>query len=154
MTQLRSLIVLTGSIHVEGGETSRIERREDAGDRANVTESRETTGDRRQAMVIKIGAHRSLKRVALLKTPYGTLVDLCDLPRLKSLLAGIAGKVAAFNRDAMTSQLSNGLLWERLQGNRLAAVEGWIAWQVERGVMLPDAIYENVVPQQWVAPAV
>jgi len=125
---LRPLIVLTGSIHVEGGDTHKV-RQADAqhgGGSITINHTRKITPDRRKANVVSTGYMRKVERIRVLKTPYGNLVDPEKLPAVKELLTAATRDVAAFNAMHTTARLTNCLLWEHLRGLRLAAVEGWI----------------------------
>jgi hypothetical protein len=143
---LRPLIVVTGSIHVEGGDTHTVRQAAPKHSGSiTINHTRKITQDRRQANVVSTGYMRRVARLRLLKTPYGSLVDPEKLPAVKELLTSATRDVAAFNaaHQEATARLTNCLLWEHLRGQRLAAVEGWIL----RGVS------DKVVEVVEVAPA-
>ncbi len=132
---LRPLIVVTGSIHVEGGDTHSVrQKREPKHMNGTATHAlvhrRTVTDDRRAANVISTEAMRQLRKLRVLKTPFGALVLPEQLDTVKELIADATKRAAEFNvrmgPDA-TARLTNCLLWEHLRGGRLASVEGWIA---------------------------
>lgn len=131
---LRPTIVITGSIRVEGGDKRVAKRREESSDdqvvRQTVTQTREVTKDRRQANVVSTEFMRRVRLLRLINTPFGALVDAERLKDVKELMTNAAEAVTAFNAGhgvGATAHLTNGLLWEPLRGNRLLAVEGWLA---------------------------
>ena len=131
---LRPIIVITGSIRVEGGDKRVAQQREESSDalivRQTVTQTREVTKDRRQANVVSTEYMRRVRLMRVINTPFGGLVDAERLKDVKELMANATEAVAEFNAghgaDA-TARLTNGLLWEPLRGNRLLAVESWLA---------------------------
>ncbi len=131
---LRPIIVITGSIRVEGGDKRVAQRREESSDdlivRQTVTQTREVTKDRRRANVVSTEFMRRVRLMRVINTPFGGLVDAERLKDVKELMTNAAEAVAEFNAghgvDA-TARLTNGLLWEPLRGNRLIAVESWLA---------------------------
>jgi len=139
---LRPLLVVTGSIHVEGGDTHTVRQKGSSKNGAHISidHTRKITADRREANVVSTGYMRRLARLRLLKTPYGSLVDPEKLPLVKELLASATRDVGTFNTEHAggTARLANCLVWEHLKGNRLAAVEGWLARQMHDSV--PDAV--------------
>ncbi len=48
-------------------------------------------------------------------------------PELQRILTELTRRAVEFNRTATTAKVANCFLWENLQGNRKAAVEGWLA---------------------------
>lgn len=127
---LRPLLIITGSIHVEGGDTHSVRQADSVkrGGTISINHTRKITPDRRKANVVSTGYMRRIDRLRLLKTPWGNLVTPEKLPEVKELLAGATRAVAAFNTEHAggTARLTNCLLWEHLRGSRLAAVEGWV----------------------------
>jgi hypothetical protein len=123
---LRPLIVLTGSIHVEGGDTHKVRQADTQHGNITINHTRKITPDRRKANVVSTGYMRRVDRLRVLKTPYGNIVDPEKLPAIKELLTCATRDVATFNAAHSTARLTNCLLWEHLRGQRLAAVEGWI----------------------------
>ncbi len=132
---LRSLIVITGSIHVEGGDTHSVRQKREpkhtnGAATHTLTHKRTVTADRRAANVISMEAMRQVRRLRLLRTPFGSLVLPERLPEVKELIADATRRAAEFNAargENATARLTNCLLWETLRGPRLAAVEGWVA---------------------------
>lgn len=130
--QLRPLIVVTGSVHVEGGDenTRQQHRPRRVGDveKITVTHKRVISKDRRAGNVVSTAYMRRLRALRLLKTPYGTLIEPSRLPEVKKMFERATRDVAKFNaKEGATAHLENCLIWEQLRGNRLAAVEGWAA---------------------------
>ena len=127
---LKPLLVVTGSIHVEGGDTHTVRQKASSKNGSNIAidHTRKITPDRKAGNVIATGYMRRLSRLRVLKTPYGSLLDPAKLPLVKELLANATRDVTTFNsaHAGSTTRLTNCLLWEHLRGNRLAAVEGWI----------------------------
>jgi hypothetical protein len=131
---LRPTIVLTGNIRVEGGDKHVIRQRKEQQNGVNTNHvfehTRQVTKDRLDANVVSTEYMRRVRNLRVLKTPFGSLVDAEKLPQVKELIAEATRAVGAFNArvgSAATARLTNGLLWEPLRGNRLAAVEGWLA---------------------------
>lgn len=138
---LRPTIVITGNIRVEGGDKhvirQRKENRTEGATSQVLTHTREVTQDRLDANVVSTTYMRRVRILRVIKTPYGCLVDAEKLKDVKELIAEATRAVAEFNTSVgpeATSRLTNALLYEPLRGNRLAAVEGWIA----RGVAEHD----------------
>jgi hypothetical protein len=135
MLKLRPLIVVTGTAHVEGGEKSRrqsgttttAKKRAKARGRVTVTEDLEISPDRRRANVIAVNYSRQIKRLAVIRTDFGMLFLPEALPELQRILIELTRRAVEFNRTATTAKVANCFLWENLQGNRKAAVEGWLA---------------------------
>lgn len=131
MLQLRPLLVVTGAMHVEGGEKNTV--RSTSGSRGQskqtVVHSREISPVRRKANVVVTGFARRLAKIRLLKTPFGSLIDPRDAQILHSFLAEATQAAARFNQEHKDEEcvLLNCMIWEKLRGNRLAAVEGWVS---------------------------
>lgn len=128
MVELRPLIVVTGTIHIEGGETNtvRTSQRDQSGKRLKVTLDRNVSEDRRAAAVIATDYMRRLRRIHIMRTPFGVLVDPLRLTDVKELWNTINRKIIAYNSTTRVCAISNCVLWEKLHGTRLAAVSGWI----------------------------
>lgn len=142
MVHLRPLIVVTGTIRLDGGETGRVRKRPGStrrtsnrdGDTVVVVREIQITDDRRGGDTVATGYARRLTRMCLLRTPFGALCDPKDLPRVKDIFFMRATQdVAAFNKTHTNTVLSNCYVWEELAGNRLEAVRGWIDRQVRDG---------------------
>lgn len=130
MVKLRSLIVVTGSVHVEGGETNTVKNRSAQRTTSTITVRRQVDPARRAANVISADYNRRLKRLPgfLLRTPYGVLVDPKEgAPAVRELLVDIDKKIAARNGNAC--KVSNCVLLERLSGDRQDRIEEWINTQ-------------------------
>lgn len=129
MIDLRPLIVVTGTVHVEGGERNRVRSESTRnGNRQMLVVDRSVTDARHAANVIVVDYGRRLKQIRLLRTPFGTLVDPVRLDDLKRLLAATTKKIAEFNTDrGGATHLANYVLWEHLEGVRRTAVAGWLA---------------------------
>ena len=134
MVELRSLIVVTGTIRIKGGETGHVRRRPGStkrtpaknGDTLVVVREVQISDDRRGADVVATGYARRLTRLCILRTPFGVLCDPKDLPRIKDMITRAIQDVAKFNDEHTHTALSNCYVWERLAGNRLECVRGWI----------------------------
>jgi hypothetical protein len=131
MLSLRPLLVVTGSVHVEGGDEWESRQRPAGSGRrkehVTVTIDRTITGDRRNANVIYLDFYRRLRKIQLCRTPFGALLDTTSKANLLRILDLMDRKIAAFNATAKTCQLTNCVVWERLAGNRQAGVAGWLA---------------------------
>lgn len=137
MVKLRPFLVVTGSVRVEGGDHHEFERnshRHSAGaEQITSTQKRRVHPDRRAANVVSTGFMRRLDRMRALKTPLGNLVDPIQLPQLNTLLRDASDAVAAFNAAHAGCKLTNCMVWEQLQGNRLIAVSRWIEQRIAAG---------------------
>lgn len=124
MVELRPLILVTGTIHAEGGRVHKVE----SSSGSRFVQNRNITKDRRSADVISTTYMRRLRQLRILKTPFGTLVDPAKLGEVKTMINEATSAVAEFNRhESAACVLENCMLWEPLKGARLAAVQGWIA---------------------------
>jgi hypothetical protein len=135
MVDLRPLILITGTIRVDGGEKNRV-RNEDstrAGNSMKVVTDRTVSKDRRAANVIVTDYMRKLRGIVILRTPYGTLLDPARLDEFKKLMAGVLHKIVDYTNDERRTRLTNCVLWEKLVGQRQAAVAGWIAAELAQG---------------------
>ena len=129
--ELKPLIVITGTIHVEGGinKRTRSQPKRD-GNKLTVVEDREISSSRRKANVIVTDYMRKLRGVRLLRTPYGTLIDPNSLDAVKTLIDEATNEVEEFNRSARGCELSCTLLWETLKGNRAEKVTSYVERKV------------------------
>lgn len=131
---LRPLIVVSGTVHVEGGERNKVRATNltTNGTRQEIVVDRSVSQDRKAANVIVTDYWRRLKAVSLLRTPYGVLIDVARLDDFKKLMAHVAQKILEFNTSRKGStRLTSYVLWEPLEGKRKAAVVEWI--QMKRG---------------------
>ena len=134
MVELRPLIVVTGTIRIKGGETGHVRRQPGStrrtpaknGDKLVVVREVQISDDRRDADVIATGAARRLTRLCIMRTPFGVLCDPKDLPRIKDMITRAIQDVAKFNDEHTRAAISNCYVWERLAGNRLECVRGWL----------------------------
>jgi len=115
---LRPFIVVTGTPHAEGGERGQ-------------NGEKTVTADRKRANTLITDWPRKLRRLRACKTPFGTLVDFEHRAELMKVFDYFSAKIAAFNATSTDCKIENYLLWEKLRGNRLAAVEGWLAVRPE-----------------------
>lgn len=145
MPKLRPLIVVTGTLRVEGGQTHKAkqssETKPGGREKLTIVQDRELTPDRRAGNSKSTTCTHRLKTMSILRTPYGLLVDIERLTELRGYLHEIGLEVAEFNAKSKSSKLMNCVLWEPLSGNRLAAVEGWIERQAREGKTLPAALF-------------
>ena len=138
--QLRPLIVVTGTIHVEGGDKSKVQTRvrqvkdkvkkngapRKTTERLTVVHERIVHRHRRQANVVATDYARKMRGIRIIKTPFGHLIERSRLKDFKALSVALAKDVVKFNRSHDGAQLYNGLLWEVLGGKRLDSVRGWL----------------------------
>lgn len=130
MLDLPPLVVVTGTVHVEGGERNRVRAKNltKNGSRQEIVVDRAVSEDRRAANVIVTDYWRRLKAIANLRTPYGVLIEETRLDDFKKLLAHTAQKIMAFNTSHKGStRLTSYVLFEPLEGKRRTAVATWIA---------------------------
>lgn len=143
LIRLKPLIVVSGTLHVEGGLTSsrRVATPDEAngkrgsgkGVRTTIVQDRDVSDDRRRAHVIFATYARRIKTLRLLKTNFGTLVDPARIADVQSLFVDMTKLAADFNKTSAVCKIENCLVWEELTGNRKAAVEGWIARHKQDG---------------------
>lgn len=132
MIDLRTLIVVTGTVRIEGGEKNTVRqqlgssRRTQDGMKLVVVHEVRISDDRKAADVVTTGYARRVQHIRILKTPFGSLVDPKNLDKIKAMLSKASAAVAEFNREHTATRLSNCMLWEKLGGNRLDAIRGWI----------------------------
>jgi len=125
--KLRPLLLATGTVSVEGGDTSaRTEESSIGGKHQRLVISRSLTPDRKAANTISTTAMRDLRKLTLVTTPWGRLIPVERSGELEALLGQISKRVAEFNAHAKTAQLVNAVLWEVLAGPKRALIEGWI----------------------------
>lgn len=134
MFALKPLLVVTGTLHVEGGEKNRVRKNTVRGDNHTQTRIVDRVVDkpRRDANVIVVDYGRRLKeRIALLRTPYGVLVSLEKQAALTELIADSTHKIAEWKKAYPNSatRLANYVLVEKLAGIREAAVTAWVLVQ-------------------------
>lgn len=135
MLELRPLVVVTGTPHVEGGFTSK--RRAPKGKKRRegvvITEDLQITKDRKRANVIAVDHSRRLRKLAILRTPFGLLISPDKLTVVQDLSRQLTRDAIAFNRTSTTTEITNCLLIEPLQGPRRSAVAGWVAKLIAKG---------------------
>lgn len=148
MIDLRPLIVVTGTVRIEGGEKNTVRqqrgssRRTGDGTKLVVVHEVRISDDRKKADVVTTGYARRVQHIRILKTPFGSLVDPKNLDKVKTMLDKASAAVAEFNRAHSSTRLSNCMLWEPLKGNRLDAIRGWI----DRRLVEKDAEVKNALP--------
>jgi hypothetical protein len=123
---LKPLIVLTGTLHVEGGLAKTTRSKAERANVLTVTEKREVSPDRRRGNVVVTDVMRRIRQIRIVRTPFGTLIDPEQLEALKTVITEASKAVTDFNAKAGNAILANTLLWEPLDGNRLVAVQGWV----------------------------
>lgn len=128
LIQLRPLLVLTGTLRIEGGATSRVvnSEKKPAG-RVAVTHMRKIHPDRKRANSLTADYTRDIdKRIKLLTTPFGALVDPSRKGQAQALFIEITQALSKFNESTTECVIYNCLVLEDLQGSRLAGVTGWV----------------------------
>jgi hypothetical protein len=132
--KLRPLYVITGTLHVEGGDTTKVKSTpaQTTGKKEHMTvvHERTITEDRRKGNTVATHYSRKIKHMRTLKTPWGTLLQPTHINDFRELMNEVAKEVAAFNREYTTCSLVNSYVVEKLNGPRLAAIEGWLAKQI------------------------
>ena len=130
--KLRSLLVVTGTVRIEGGDTTRqVLPPSDDGDETVIIRKKSVTDDRRRGNTIATTYMRDLRRILILRTPFGVLIDPKDGPAFDEILREVDRKVSTFNKSSKTCQLVNAVLRERLTGDRKLSIEGWITKQLK-----------------------
>lgn len=122
----RTYYVVTGTIHMEGGQRVRARSRGKGKKKVVVTQERHVTDDRHDAHVIVTRYNKRLEKLQIMKTPYGRLFAATERPAIQAMIADAARDANEFNQGAKTCFLRNFLLLERLRGPRLQAVENWM----------------------------
>ena len=132
--KLRPLYVVTGTLHVEGGDTTKVKstptqtRRNNA--HMTVVHERTIHDDRRSGNTLATHYSRKVRNLRVLRTPWGSLLAPEQMGAFRELMAAATKDVAKFNRARKACSVVNSYLAERLSGQRLAAVEGWLMRQV------------------------
>lgn len=131
IVQLRPLLVVTGAIHIEGGYTSEVQTSAPGPRGATLsTVKTNKTRARRDADVVASVNSRRVKKLRVLKTPYGLVLHAHSQPTLEAIMRDIARDVAAFNARGEACQMHNCMIFEPLAGARLQGVTGWINWRL------------------------
>jgi hypothetical protein len=137
--ELRPLIVVTGAISARGGAATHVVNSQvakGAAHKTTITRERTATSVRLHADVIVSEFSRRLRGLRLLKTPFGGLFDRDKLVELTGIFDQATHAISDFNKSASEdTAIINGLVWEHLSGNRLAAVQGWAAFHAEASVL-------------------
>jgi hypothetical protein len=133
MVELRPLIVVTGTLRVEGGLKRARKKATTKGAQIMVTESLNIGEDRRAGNVVAARYLRKLAGLKIVHTPYGSLVDPENLVRVKDTIAQATIDCQAFNREHEKCKVSNTMLWEHLRGMRLDAITAWIDKHMREG---------------------
>lgn len=128
MIELRPLLVLSGTLHVEGGlsKSVRKERGSRGPSHVVITEERTVAKDRRAGNVLAAGYMRRIRDLKLLRTPWGVLADPKNLGKIKDVIAQAVIDASVFNEGHPKCYVMNTMIWEHLKGNRLEAVLGWV----------------------------
>lgn len=114
MIELRPLLIVFGTLHVEGGSRRDKERR--AGD------------------VIAAGYFRRTRELTILHTPWGRLADPANLRKVKDVIAQATIDVARFNGShSKKFRAENTLVWDHLKFNLRDAVTVWVDRKVQDG---------------------
>jgi hypothetical protein len=146
MVELRPLIIVTGTVHVEGGDVIAVRgtRHEKARATTRIVLDRQVSSDRRAANVIATDYMRKLRAVRILRTPFGVLVDPKRLDEVKQLIVDVGKRIGEYSAAGKRAcVLSNCVVWEHLRGNRLTAVSAWIETKLSRG----DEPVKTALPQ-------
>ena len=135
MIELRPLLVLSGTLHVEGGlsKSVRKERGSKGPSHVVITEERTVAKDRRAGNVLAAGYMRRIRDLKLLRTPWGVLADPKNLAKIKDVIAQAVVDAAKFNESHAKCHVENHMIWEHLKGNRLEAVLGWVDRKLREG---------------------
>ncbi len=138
MIDLKDVLVVTGSIHIEGGKQistkSEVRPGQRRGaDRLTVTQEKVISGARREADVIATNVSRRLRKLRLLHTNFGTLIAPENAKALRALMIDVTRMVAAFNRDGRDVRIENCYVVEPLAGSRLTGLQGWIERRIKLG---------------------
>lgn len=140
--KLRPFTLVTGSVAIEGGDSSERTESTEGNDQEFITK-RKVTSDRRRGNTIQTSARRSVRKLGVLTTPWGVLVPLERMQQLQEVLDGISRKVAEFNTEAKTTELTNAFVREPFVGVKRSLVEGWINRRV-RTRRVPDEIRKEL----------
>ena len=126
-TDFPPLLIVTGTVHVHGGETRSMSSRpgDDDGE-VNVRMTKKVAPARKKANVVAARYQQKIDKLRIIRTPFGSLVQAVRLAEVKKLLADADEDVKAFNADGGECSLWNCIVWEPLRGNRLAAVKVWL----------------------------
>jgi hypothetical protein len=127
MVKLKPLLVVTGTVRVEGGERNQMSTQSEGGGHRTVVQDRVVTKDRKRANVIATAYIRRMRRLHVEKTPYGHLIDPTRKQELFDFLDAATKDAREFNATTKSCKLYNCMVWEVLRGNRQAQIEGWLA---------------------------
>lgn len=123
MIELRPLLIVSGTFHVEGGKTR-------------------TDPERKAGNVLAAGYFRHMRDLTILHTPWGRLVDPANLTKVKDAIAQATIDASRFNRAHTRCRMENTTLWEHLRGNRLDIVIAWVDRKLREG----DQEVQDAVP--------
>jgi hypothetical protein len=129
------MIVVTGTLHVEGGlsKSIRTSAKGESATRIVTTEERSVSKERREGNVVAANYMRRIRDLNILRTPFGALVDPVNLVRIKNVIAQAKVDSAAFNRLHEKCTVYSTMLWEPLKGTRLIEVLTWIEFKRREG---------------------
>ena len=142
MFELPPLIVVTGTLSARGGESVKVESHEGDARRATIVRERKVSSARLAANVIVADYTRRLRKLRLTDSPFGALFAASALAEIREILDEATLSVSAFNKEHSGADCAIvcGYVWEPLAGNRLAAVQGWAAFNKEVRAKLKGAV--------------
>lgn len=123
MIALRPLLIVFGTLHVDGGR-SRMDKERKAGN------------------VLAAGYFRRTRDLTILHTPWGRLVDPVNLRKVKDVIAQATIDVSRFNAVRERCRVDNTLVWEHLRWNLRDAVTIWVDRKVQDG---GDEEFKNAI---------
>lgn len=134
MIEIKPFFVVTGTLKIEGGETTHIEHAsEDPSGKETQVRQRRKSPTRAKGASIVVQASRKIKALSVLRTPYGSLIEPHEGKNVQKLLITLTREAREFNASSPDCQVTNYYLLEGLAGPRKLAVEGWIAKQKAAG---------------------
>jgi hypothetical protein len=148
MVELRPLIVVTGTLRVEGGLKRARTKAKAKGSQIMVTESLNIGEDRRAGNVVAARYLRKLAGLKILHTPFGSLVDPKNLDRVKDTISQAMIDCQAFNRAHEKCKVMNTMIWEHLRGQRLDAIIAWVDRRVREGDDSVTAVLSSLIAEQ------
>lgn len=133
MFELRPLCVVTGTLKIEGGAVTETIKSTGSGAHTEVVKTRDVVPARRVADVIVANYTRQLRRLRLMKTPFGQLFSADAYGEVQEVLDEASRAIAEFTKlhGGKKCVITNGYVLERLQGARLGTVQGWASMHAE-----------------------
>ena len=134
MVELRPLIIVSGTLHVEGGlsKSTRVSKKADT-TKVVTTEERTVSKDRRAGNVVAASYMRRMAVLKILRTPWGALVGPEEIDKLKAMVAQASAEVTSFNKLHTKCKLANTMVYEPLEGPRREAISAWVARKAREG---------------------